>query len=229
MKKLISIVMTALMIGMGAMAQSNTDLVKQRQELNKNLNKILEVKPTKEAKKQAKAYTKEGWVVPAGEHSIEQQLMRSYYLNSEQMSDDYGNLSNRFIQHTAQSVAGSYNAAFASCRANAQTEISTQLSNEIAAAVQTKLDNAQRDAVSATTVDEMNQRMRSIVHQSLSNSITSIVMYRRTSNNNYEVQVRFAYDKLETLARIKEQMRQELKDQGDTLLPTVNEALNQLQ
>jgi hypothetical protein len=226
MKKLFSILVMALMLAIGANAQSATDLAKQQQELNKILRKSIDAKPTKEAKKQAKELKKQGWTVTAGERAIEQQITESQLLSAELMSDENGASSRRFIQHTGVSTAGTYNAAYAASRSNAQVEIANMLETEIAAAMQGKLDNAQLNAVSATTVEKFNQRIKAIIHESLTNSIPVIAIYRVLKNNNYEVQTRIAYDKKEVAARIKRTMQKELEEEGDQLNGLVDEALN---
>lgn len=72
MKKLFSLIIMAVMLAVGANAQSAADLARQQQELNNIMRTSLNAKPTKDAKKQAKELKKQGWVVPAGERSIEQ-------------------------------------------------------------------------------------------------------------------------------------------------------------
>lgn len=141
MKKIISIVVMAIMFVAGAQAQSAIDMNRQQNELNGILRKTLNAKPTKEAKKEAKQFMKQGWSVPAGERSIEQQITESQLLGAEVMADENGAPTRRFIQHTAVTVAGTYNAAYATGRANAQAEIANMLATEIAAAMKGKLDN----------------------------------------------------------------------------------------
>lgn len=226
MKKVFSILLMALMLAVGVNAQSATDLAKQQQELTKILRKTLDAKPTKEAKQQAKTLKKAGWTVTAGERSIEQQITESQLFSAELMSDENGASSRRFIQHTGLSTAGTYNAAYAASRSNAQVEIANMLETEIAAAMQGKLDNAQLNAVSATTVEKFNQRIKAIIHESLTNSIPVVAIYRVLKNNNYEVQTRIAYDKKELAARIKRTLQKELEEEGDQLNGLVDEALN---
>lgn len=225
MKKLFSIILTAIMFAAGTNAQSATDLARQQQELNNILRKSLNAKPTKDAKKQAKELKKQGWVVPAGERSIEQQITESQFLSAELMSDENGAPTKRFIQHTGVSTAGTYNAAYAASRSNAQVEIANMLETEIAAAMQGKLDNSQQSAINATTVEKFNQRIKAIVHESLSNSLPILAIYRVLPNNNFEVQVRIAFDKKEVSARLKRALQKELELEGDQLNEMVDDSI----
>lgn len=226
MKKLISFIVMAVLFTVSVNAQSAIDLARQQQDLNDILRKSLNAKPTKDAKKQAKELKKSGWTVPAGERSIEQQITESQFLGSELMSDENGAPTKRFIQHTGYSTAGTYNAAYAAARSNAQVEIANMLEVEIAAAMQGKLDNAQQSAINASTVDKYNQRIKAIVHESLTNAIPVLAIYRPLPNNNFEVQARIAFDKKEVIARMKRAMQKELEIEGDQLNNIVDDLIN---
>lgn len=215
MKKMILMVAAVLMTSTAVNAQSAIELAKQQKELNDINRKMLNQKPTKDAKKQAKELKKEGWLVPAGELSIEQQLTKSQLMGEEPMADENGAPTKRFIMQTAIQTAGSYNSGYAAARTAAMTELAGLLKTEIVSAFQQKLDNAQNSSINATTVDKFNQRTKGIIDQALTNSITSLKIYRRLPNNNFEVQVRLAFDKKELAARLKRNMQKELEQEGD--------------
>ena len=225
MKKIISLVAMAL-IATTSFAQTAAQLAKQQQELNAINMKMINAKPTKSAKKQAKEMKAEGWTVPAGETSIEQQITATQLYKAELTTDENGNAIKRFIAHTAQQTAGTYNAAYAAARAAAQTELASMLKTEIVSAMQQKLDNNQTDAVSAITVDKFNQRSRAIVDQTLTRSIPMLTIYRRLPNNNFEVQVTIGFDRKEIMARIKRNLKKELENEGDKLYDIVDEVFS---
>ncbi|MBR1448348.1 MAG: hypothetical protein IJ588_06350 [Prevotella sp.] len=222
MKKMISLLVIAMM-ATATFAQSAAELAKQQKELNEIHMKMLKAKPTKDAKKQAKELKKEGWLVPAGELSIEQQITRSQLYGEELTTDENGGIIKRFIQQTGQTTSGTYNAGVAAARAAAQTELAAMLKTEIVAAFQQKLYNQQNNAITSTTIDKFNERARAIVDQSLTNSIPVLAIYRVLPNNNYQVQVRIAYDKKELAARIKRNMQRELEREGDSLDPVIED------
>ena len=215
MKKMILMVAAVLMTSTAVNAQSAIELAKQQKELNDINRKMLNQKPTKDAKKQAKELKKEGWLVPAGELSIEQQLTKSQLMGEELMADENGAPTKRFIMQTGLQTAGSYNVGYAAARTAAITELASLLKTEIVSAFQQKLDNAQNSSINATTVDKFNQRTKGIIDQALTNSITCLKIYRRLPNNNFEVQVRLAFDKKELAARLKRNMQKELEQEGD--------------
>lgn len=227
MKKMILMVAAVLMTSTAVNAQSAIELAKQQKELNEINRKMLNQKPTKDAKKQAKELKKEGWLVPAGELSIEQQLTKSQLMGEELMADENGAPTKRFIMQTGLQTSGSFNAGYAAARTAAMTELAGLLKTEIVSAFQQKLDNAQNSSIDATTVDKFNQRTKGIIDQALTNSITCLKIYRRLPNNNFEVQVRLAFDKKELAARIKRNMQKELEKEGDEELGgIVNDVLS---
>lgn len=221
MKKILSFV-AAIMIATTATAQTAMELARQQQELNAINMKMLNAKPTKQAKKQAKELKAEGWTVPAGDIDIAQQVTRSQLYSAELTTDESGNVTKRYIMQTAQQTAGTYNSGYAAARAAAQTELAAMLKTELVTAMQQKLDNSQSNALTATTIDKFNQRSRMIVDQTLTNAIPVLAIYRRLHNNNFEVQVRIAFDKKELIARIKRNMEQELEKEGDKLYDIVD-------
>lgn len=224
MKKILSFV-AAIIIATTATAQTAMELARQQQELNAINMKMLNAKPTKptkQAKKQAKELKAEGWTVPAGDIDIAQQVTRSQLYSAELTTDESGNVTKRYIMQTAQQTAGTYNSGYAAARAAAQTELAAMLKTELVTAMQQKLDNSQSNAQMATTIDKFNQRSRMIVDQTLTNAIPVLAIYRRLPNNNFEVQVRIAFDKKELIARIKRNMQQELEKEGDKLYDIVD-------
>ncbi len=87
MKKILSFV-AAIMIATTATAQTAMELARQQQELNAINMKMLNAKPTKQAKKQAKELKAEGWTVPAGDIDIAQQVTRSQLYSAELTTDE---------------------------------------------------------------------------------------------------------------------------------------------
>lgn len=226
MKKILFILAAALMAATTVNAQqSAADLARQQAELNAIHMRMVNAKPSKAAKKQAKELRRQGWQVPAGELAMEQQITMSQLYNMEQMVDASGVNQKRFIQVTGQQTSGSYNAAFAAARAAAQTEVASMLETELVAAFQQKMDNQQTAAGQALTNDQFNQRMKAVVDQTLTNTIPIVAIYRQLPTGNYEVQVRIAFDKQELMSRLRRNLQQELQQDGDELEEIVDEII----
>lgn len=225
MKKMFFMLVAAMMCSMTMTAQSALELAKEQRKLNEVNTKMLNQKPTRDAKKQARKLKKDGWVVPVGEKTIEKQLTESQLLGEELMVDETGSPTRRYIQHTASQVAGTYNAGYAAARNAAIVELASNLKTQVAAAMQAKLDNSQTSSINAVTIDKFNERAKAIVDASLTNTRAVVAIYRVLRNNNYEVQVRLAYDKKELAASLKRKMQQELEMEGDELNDLVDEVI----
>lgn len=224
MKKIL-VIIAAAMMALNMSAQNAVDLARQQQELNAIHIKMVNAKPSKAAKKQAKELKKQGWTEPAGELPMEQQITISQLYGMEQMLDASGVPQRRFIQETGQQTAGSYNAAYAAARAAAQTELAAMLQSEIVAAWQQKLDNSQSGATSAITNDKFNQRVKAVIDQTLTNSIPVLAIYRRLPNNNFEVQARIAYDKQTLMNQLRNNLQKALENDGDKLEEIVDDII----
>lgn len=226
MKRFISI-LSLLVVATMTFAQSSLDLAKQQQELRKQQMKMLNMKPSKSAKAEAKKLKKEGWMVPAGEISIEQQITRSQLYGEELMADEEGNIAKRYIIQTAITTSGSYNTGFAAARANALTELASMMKTQLVAVWKGKNDNAQTSRTSATTNDKFNQRVGGIVDECITNAIPAVTIYRDMPNGNYQIQVRMVFDKQELTARLKRKMHEELENDGDELNEIVDEMMRE--
>lgn len=214
MKKTI-IMMAFAIFSVAASAQSAVELAKQQKEINEINMKLLNAKPSKDARKQEKKLKKEGWMVPAGSKTIAKQITEAQLMGEELMADENGNPTKRYILRSAQSVAGTYNTGMAAARANAQVELAAMLETKLAAAMETKLDNSQSSSITAVTVDKFHERAKSIIDASLTNTVTVLAIYRTTMQNNFEVQVQVAFDKKELSARLKRKLQTELEQEGD--------------
>ena len=214
MKKILFAIAAALMTATTLNAQTAAEQAQAQASLNAIHMKLLNAKPSKQAKKQAKEFKRDGWKEPAGELSIEQQLTHASGANQR-----------RFIQVTGRQTSGSYNAGFAAARAAAQTELASMLQTEIVSAWQQKLDNHQQTATTALTADKFDQRVKAVVDQTLTGSIPVVAIYRVLPNDMYEVEVRLAYDKLEVMRRMRQGLQQQMEQDGDKLEKIVDEII----
>ena len=94
MKKIFSFVFAAFMATTLSFAQNDIEqsleLAKKKTQLDDFNKKSLNEKATKDARKEAKKLTKEGWTVPVGELSVEKQIMRGHLMREELITNDKG-------------------------------------------------------------------------------------------------------------------------------------------
>ena len=229
MKKLFSLLMIAIFAVSASYAQkSETELLKERQKLEKELSKAADVKLTKVQKKRVKELRNDKWKVMPGVPSLEQQVYASDNIENRIMEDEEGNVVKRFYVHTATSVGGTYNAAYATARSACMNEIAGQIETKLASAIESKLDNVVNSGNSANTVEKYNQRAKAIVQGCLKNAQTVSRMYKEVGKGNYMVSVTLAYDKSEIASNLKKQLKKELETEGDELTGAVDEMIKEL-
>ncbi len=229
MKKFIVMAIVALMACTTVSAQSSVELAKQQRELNDINMKMLNAKPSKDAKKQAKRLRKEGWLVPGSGKSIERQITSDQLLAEELMADDSGNPMRRYIQHSASAVQGTQNAAYAAARTACQVEIAAMIETKIAGALQQKFDGSQSSAINSITVDKFHQRAKGIFDAAITNALPGLNIYRVLPNKNYEVQVTLSFDKKQVAVQLKRELQKQLEIEGDEELnDIVDQALQEL-
>lgn len=225
MKKMMIMLAIALMSAATVNAQSRSDLIKKQKQFQKEMRDLTNVKPTKEAKKQAKAYIKEGWKEVPGEHTIEVQLTQSYNYRDEPMADSKGEPVNRYIIHPGMATAGTYGLASRSATTNAQTELAAAIETKIYGAWSRKGDNMQESMTKSISNDKFHERMKGIVDQALTNTKTVLKIYRLLPNDQVEVSVQIAFDKQELIESMKQSIKRSLESEGDELESLVEDLI----
>ena len=137
---------------------------------------------TKEAKKQAKSFKKEGWTVADGEKSMEQQVADFlYYTNNS----DY-------VVESATQKSKAYHLGFRSANEKAKGAIARRLNTIIASSTtvsQTNLEGGDGQVESQVALDS---RIKSISQETLSGAFPVLVLSRQLPDGTCEVQVHLA-------------------------------------
>lgn len=230
MKKVFLLAMMTIVYGVCS-AQSMKDLVNKKKNQDKMMKGVLDIKPTSDDKKQAREMKADGWRVKAGDDPMEIQFYRARILKNTPMMDEASGFDdatvNRYIMWTSIGVAQDEITASKVAVLNSQSEIVAQLGIKIAAAMESKIDNQQDNMISATTVNKFHQREKAILDFTLRNTHVPVSIYRVLPNNNCQVQVQVAFDKLELRRELTERLKRELEQEGDeSLNGIVNDVLN---
>ncbi len=229
MRKLILLTIVALMACATGFAQSSVELAKQQKELNSINMRLLQIKPSKAAKKQAKKLRKEGWMVTGSDKPIELQITSDQLLAEELMADENGKPTKRYIQHSASAVQGTQKAAYADARAACQIEIAAMIETKIAGALLQRVDGIQSSSIDSTTVDKFQQRAKGVFDTVITNVIPGLNIYRQLSNNNYEVQVTLSFDKKQIAIQLKKELLKQLEMEGNAELNSIiDQALQEM-
>lgn len=216
MKKLTIFLMSLLVLG-AASAQNADDykaFIKERKAVQKLVKQERDEKVSKEAKKMAKKFAKEGWKVTVGTLPLEKQLERSFTMQYEL---DMNNSMPKYIRGTGKAISTSYDAAKMQAMADAKTELAGNIQTEVAAIIDERLANQEMGNQDAVAISNAVQVSKQVIAQSIGRVITVVECYRELNNKNFEVLVHIFYNGEMAAQAAKRAAKEELEKKGDEL------------
>ena len=137
---------------------------------------------TKEVKKQAKTFKKEGWTVNVGEKAMEQQLTDlQQYMNDP-----------NYVVESATQKSKAYHMALKSANEKAKGAIVRRLNTLIASETSLVQTNQQTSEGGVESQQALSTRIKSISKETLSDAFPVLVMSRQLPDGTCEVQVHLA-------------------------------------
>lgn len=223
MKKIrISIILaTALLCVTPVLAQSGSDVWKERKELRKMSRDALKEKASKDARKEAKTLKKDNWLAAPGALPIERQLDRSYMMQQEYDDDMFP----KYLMGEGMSIGENYDGAKMQAMELAKQNLAGQIQTEITALVENNVANKQMSADDAATVTQTVMGSKNFISQSIGRVITVVEVYRTKKNGNKEVLVRIAYNAAMAKEAAKKAVRKDLEGKGEELLDQLDKAM----
>ena len=189
MQKLITLILLVLIVS-SISAQTQVEIMRERQWIVQQTKQELDKKVSKETKKEAKRLKKEGWTVAPGALPLEKQLERSYLMQYEYDA----NLFPKYIIANAQSIGKNYDNAKTTAMAWAITNLAEQIQTEVVAVIENTMINQQIAAEDASSITETVMASKNLIAQSIGRVITVVECYRVLDNKNREVMIRVAYN-----------------------------------
>lgn len=202
MKKIQSILLaTFLVVGFSSFGQLS----------EKEINKEIQGKAVKEARKEAKQLEKEGWRVAQGGLPMDKVLEKAWYRQFEEDENGYP----KYIVGTGNSVAESQAAAKLQATELAKLEMAGAISTQVAALIESNVANQQLSADEAASVTKTVAAAKNIIAQELGRTLTLIEIYRNTGNGgkNIEASVRLAYSSDMATEAAKKVIRKSLEEE----------------
>lgn len=221
MKSLIISLCAIWLISLPVTAQSNEDVWKERKELRKMSREALKEKASKDARKEAKSLSKEGWQSAPGALPIERQLDRSYMMQQEFDDDMFP----KYLMGEGMSIAESYDAAKMQATELAKQNLAGQIQTEITALVENNVSNKQLSPDEAASVTQTVMGAKNFISQSIGRVITVVEVFRTKKNGNKEVLVRIAYNSQMAKDAAKKAVRKDLEDKGQELIDQIDKAI----
>ena len=224
MKKLAIVFMSLLVFG--TISAQNADdykaFIKERKAVQKLVKQERDEKVSREARKMAKKYAKEGWKVTVGALPIEKQLEKSYTMQYEL---DMNNAMPKYIKGEGKAISTSYDAAKMQAMADAKTELAGNIQTEVAAIIEERLANQELGKDEAVAVSNAVQVSKQVIAQSIGRVITVVECYRELKNKNYEVKVMIMYNGEMAAEAVKKSVKEELEKRGDELSKELDKLL----
>ena len=212
MKKLVLISLSLLMIAGAGYAQNTKEQRKERAAITKMSDKELKAKVSRDVKKQAKEFKKQGWQVNVGALSLEKQIEKSQRMQYEYSDDN----TPKYFMGEMTAKAESYAAAKAQALAFAKEDLAGMIATEVTALVENTRANEQISATDAASIAKTVQSGKQLIAQRLTNIIPVVEVYRM-DGKLYEVQTRIFYDRNIALQAAKQVVKQELEKNGQRL------------
>lgn len=224
MKRFTIFLMSLLVLG-AASAQNADDykaFIKERKAVQKLVKQERDEKVSKDVKKMAKRYAKEGWKVTVGTLPLEKQLEKSFTMQYEL---DMNNSMPKYIRGTGKAISSSYDAAKMQAMADAKVELAGNIQTEVAAIIEERLANQELGKEDAVVVSNAVQVSKQVISQSIGRVITVVECYRELKNKNYEVLVHVYYNGEMAAEAAKKAVREELEKRGNELSRELDELL----
>ncbi len=213
MKKIFVFLMAICMMVSYAEAQTQQDARKAYEKERKAAVKSLNKKSLKAARKDAKKYKKEGWVVPVGALPLDKQLERSYIF-AEMINDE---MFPKYFAGSGNGVGKSYTAAKVSADHFAKQDIADQVQAEIVSLIEASVANKQLSNTEAASITQVVMASKELIVQSLSRTIPAVEVYRDLGNGNTEVMIRSYYDRETAKQTTIDIIKGELEQKSDKL------------
>jgi len=178
------------------------------QSTKKELGKEMKSKAIKEARKEAKKLTKDGWYVPPGSLPLDK-LIENAWMKQLEMKED-GSV--RYIFADGNGVAESKSAAELQAIELGKLLLAGQIETQMNALISANVGNAQLTTEEAASVTEVVASAKNIIATELGYVNPSFKLYKDIKKGTIEVQSRLFYDTEQSLQIAKKVVREEIKN-----------------
>lgn len=213
MKKIIAMMMAALMVCSLSYAQSTQETIKERKAIAKLSKTELNKRASKAARKEAKALKKDGWGVAPGQLPLDKQLDKSYSMYYEY---EEGGLP-KYVIGEAMSPGATYDAAKMQALELAKTNLAGLIQTEVTALVESTVANEQITQEQASSVVRTVQASKNLIVQKLGRTIPVMECYKTLPNKTVQVRVTIAYNAKMAIEEAKSVVKSALEARGEDL------------
>lgn len=213
-----------MMISLNALAQEKATgkAYKNLQKQEKVLNKDLQKKAIKDARKQAKQLTKEGFRTPVGKLPLDKQIEAAWQKQAEMDTD--GNP--WWYIASSRAIGGNQSAAALQATNTAKLDLAGQIQTKVSQLIEAKMANDDLGQEEAASLSNIVAASKSMISATLGRTIPLVEVYRTLPNKNVEVQVTLGYSQQAATKTAIKAIRDELAKKSEELAKKLDELGN---
>lgn len=215
------VAMFMMMISLNAFAQEKATgkAYKNLQKQEKVLNKDLQKKAIKDARKQAKQLTKEGFRTPVGKLPLDKQIEAAWQKQAEMDTD--GNP--WWYIASSRAIGGNQSAAALQATNTAKMDLAGQIQAKVSQLIEAKMANDDLGQEEAASLSNVVAASKSMISATLGRTIPLVEVYRTLPNKNVEVQVTLGYSQQAATQTAIKAIREELAKKSEELAKKLDE------
>ena len=176
---------------------------------------------SKMAKKESKHLTRSGYYVVPGALPIRKQLERAYTMENEYDSIGFP----KFFITSGIAIAQNQSSAMAHATAVAKVSLANMVKSNIAGIIETSLSNNQLTNDEAKSISKVVSAYTDLIAQELGRIIPVVVLYRKVGDN-YEANVRIAYNAPMAMKAAKDVLLSKLEEETNVAREKLEKLMN---
>lgn len=169
------------------------------QQSSKELKKELKSKASKDIRKEAKAYEKEGWRSVAGSLPLAKQLEQAQMAAIERDEDGL----NRYYMGRGKGIGGNYRAAKAVAFNQAKIDLVAAVLSDVQSAETNEMTNEDMGEGDVISTDDLDINSKVVSSFPIKDIVTVVEIYRELSRGRYEVEISVKMDAVDARKRAK--------------------------
>lgn len=211
----------AMLISLSTFAQEKATgkAYKNLQKQEKVLNKDLQKKAIKDARKQAKQLTKEGFRTPVGKLPLDKQIEAAWQKQAEMDTD--GNP--WWYIASSRAIGGNQSAAALQATNTAKMDLAGQIQTKVSQLIEAKVANDDLGQEEAASLSNVVAASKSVISATLGRTIPLVEVFRTLPNKNVEVQVTLGYSQHAATQTALKAIREELAKKSEELAKKLDE------
>lgn len=215
------VAMFLMMISLNAFAQEKATgkAYKNLQKQEKVLNKDIQKKAIKDARKQAKQLTKEGFRTPVGKLPLDKQIEAAWQKQAEMDTD--GNP--WWYIASSRAIGGNQSAASLQATNAAKLDLAGQIQTKVSQLIEAKVANDDLGQEEAASLSNIVAASKSMISATLGRTIPLVEVYRTLPNKNVEVQVTLGYSQQAATQTAIKAIRDDLAKKSEELAKKLDE------